>query len=182
LCRVAPRSQFLSQQPAAQMVDDDAPSPTSPTAGETPPPLPAVAEPTPADASIDAVTATQRRLDELAVLMYTYVGVVQRDAPPASRAPEDAEEAAADDAARAALAVRAPEYARDIVRASQAVADAIARVEAEIGDDVDVVRAELAEADRVCVAVGEELKREAGEVDVMLQRVREAISVTEQDV
>lgn len=149
--------------------------------------LPAVEAPSaaPAAGSVDAVTFAQRRLDELAVLMYTYVGVVQRDAPPAARAPDEADVAREDAAAREMLCQRAPEYAADLVRASTAVGEAVGRVEKEVlaggGADEAAVRERLVRADERCAVVGNEMKAEAARVEVLLGRVREAIAVTEED-
>lgn len=153
--------------------DGDAPSPA---------PLPAVAPPAPAALDTDAVTAAQRRLDELAVLMYTYVGVVQRDAPPASRAPDETEEEATDAAARLALSARAPEYARDILRASRAVGEALERIDEEVGSTDGGVREGLIKADEEGREVGESMKAEAEKARSLLESVRKTIAATETGV
>lgn len=62
----------------------------------------------------DALTRLQKKMDELGVMFYTYVGIMQRDAPPISRGPNDVKETVADEAKRKELAARAPEYAKDI--------------------------------------------------------------------
>jgi Sec-independent protein translocase protein TatA len=124
--------------------------------------------------AVDAVTSAQRRLDELAEMLYTYVGVIQRDAPPSARAPDEADEVAGDDALRADLLAKIPEYARDVVRASGDFSKAIDRiakdVEAEIGD---------VEGEEASVSAGSQLRHAANGVENLLAQVRDAISKTE---
>lgn len=147
-----------------------------------------VLEPAPASADMknadttDAVTAAQRALDALAVSMYTYVGVVQRDAPPASRAPDDQEETPADESARRDLAARAPEYVAEILQASDAVAQSIERVREEVEGDGEQQRKALLEAENASVEAGKKLKHESRAVESLLERVRHAICLTEQEV
>jgi hypothetical protein len=146
--------------------------------------------------AVDAVTCAQRRLDELAEMLYTYVGVIQRDAPPSARAPDEVEEVPADDALRNELLAKMPEYARDIVRASSDVNRAIDRiaeeVEAEIVDE-DVAReaanscenssrqrALLLKADEESIAAGIGLRNEANRADKLLSQIRDAICQIEQ--
>jgi Sec-independent protein translocase protein TatA len=144
--------------------------------------------------AVDAVTSAQRRLDELAEMLYTYVGVIQRDAPPSARAPDEADEVAGDDALRADLLAKIPEYARDVVRASGDFSKAIDRiakdVEAEIGDaegetgevgeaNAGRQRALLVKAEEASVSAGSQLRHAANGVENLLAQVRDAISKTE---
>lgn len=161
----------MSNPPAASPASSSTGSP----AGASSPASPAKASP-----PTDAVTAAQRALDDLAVLMFTYVGVVQRDAPPASRAPDDQEEVAGDEAARSELAARAPEYAAEVLRGGEAVRRAVERVALEVEGGRE--REEMLRAEKESVCAGEGMAEEVGKVESLLERVREVICKTEQDV
>lgn len=63
---------------------------------------------------VDSLTQLQRKIDDIGVMFYTYVGIMQRDAPPVTRPPEEADEVANDEQMRKELAEKAPEYAKDI--------------------------------------------------------------------
>ncbi len=67
-----------------------------------------------AEAEIDSLSQLQRKLDDLGVMFYTYVGIIQRDAPPTARAPDESDEVQNDEAMRKELAEKSPEYAKDI--------------------------------------------------------------------
>lgn len=131
---------------------------------------------------LDAISAAQRKLDDLAVMFYTYTGVIQRDAPPAARVPDEVDELPADEAARADLASKIPEYANDIVRASADMSAAIDRIAKELELDDEKMRASLSCADDDSVQAGLELKKAAEHAESLLGRVRGAMSETEREV
>lgn len=60
------------------------------------------------------MTKLQRKIDDIGVMFYTYVGIIQRDAPPAARPPDEADEIPNDAAMVKKLTENTPEYAKDI--------------------------------------------------------------------
>ena len=67
-----------------------------------------------AEARDDPLTQMQKKMDELNVMFYTYAGIMQRDAPPIARGPEESRQIEVDEIKRKQLVARAPEYAQDI--------------------------------------------------------------------
>lgn len=67
-----------------------------------------------AEARDDPLTQMQKKMDELNVMFYTYAGIMQRDAPPIARSPEESRQIEVDEIKRKQLIARAPEYAQDI--------------------------------------------------------------------
>lgn len=128
---------------------------------------------------LDAITDAQRRLDDMAVMFYTYTGIIQRDAPPTARVPDELDELPADEAARSELLSKIPDYANDILRASKDMSAAIDRISRELETDHDKRRAALASSDDKSVQAGVQLKDAASAVETLLAELRQAVAHTE---
>lgn len=74
----------------------------------------AMDDPQSSEQDVDSLSQLQRKLDDLGVMFYTYVGIMQRDAPPAARPPDENDEIQSDEIMRKELSEKAPEYAKDI--------------------------------------------------------------------
>lgn len=134
-----------------------------------------------AEPDTDSLTQLQRKLDDLGVMFYTYVGIMQRDAPPEARAPDEADEVANDDAMRKELAEKAPEYAKDVVRTSKEIDELIAKVESDLALAGGDEKAALVTADAESVAAGEGLDEAAAAAAKLLADVRGVIAMRDQD-
>jgi hypothetical protein len=130
---------------------------------------------------LDALTEAQKRLDDLSVMFYTYIGILQRDAPPSSRAPDEMDELPADKAVRAELRTKIPEYVSDIVRTSREINTSAQRIADEYEADAGEERSVLAEADADSMSAGTELSTAGKDLTRLLHRVRGAIYETEHD-
>ena len=64
--------------------------------------------------SSDSLSQLQRKIDDIGVMFYTYVGIIQRDAPPTERASDKADSLANNQKLRKELAEKTPEFAKDI--------------------------------------------------------------------
>jgi hypothetical protein len=129
----------------------------------------------------DPLTETQKRLDDLCVMFYTYLGIIQRDAPPSSRAPDEIDEIPGDEASREELGQKIPEFALDILRTSGDIDAAANRIADEYEVDAGEERRILAAADEDSACAGVELSAAGKNLTQLLCRVREAIHETEQD-
>jgi hypothetical protein len=130
---------------------------------------------------LDALTETQKRLDDLCVMFYTYIGIIQRDAPPSSRAPDETDEIPGDEASREELRQKIPEFAADILRTSGDIDAAAKRIADEYEADAGDERRILAAADEDSASAGVELSTAGKNLTQLLFRVRDAIYETEQD-
>lgn len=84
---------------------------------------------------MDDLSHLQKKLDEIGVMFYTCVGVMQRDAPPAARAPDEADETANDNAMREELAQKAPDFATQIGKSPSFVHEPAVLRMFTLGDD-----------------------------------------------
>lgn len=129
----------------------------------------------------DSLSLLQRKLDDLGVMFYTYVGIIQRDAPPEARAPDEADELPNDEAMRKELAEKAPEYAKDVVRTSAEIDALIATVEADLalagGDEREALRM----ADAESVRMGNGLAEGAEGAQRLLADIRGVIALRDGD-
>jgi hypothetical protein len=107
-------------------------------------------------------------------MFYTYLGIIQRDAPPSSRAPDEIDEIPGDEASREELRQKIPEFVLDILRTSGDVdvtANCIAdESEVDAGEEHRILAA--AGEDSACAGV--ELSTAGKSLTQLLCRVRDA--------
>lgn len=148
--------------------------------GATKPSSPSGDEGVPANE--DSLSLLQRKLDDIGQMFYTYIGILQRDAPPVARGPDEADEASADKKARAELEAKVPEYAMDIVQTSKDIDAAIDAIEVELREvAISGERAALERADTDSRAAGNQLETAATEAKNLLADVRGVIAMRDQD-
>ncbi len=126
----------------------------------------------------DTLTEVQRKLDDIGIMFYTYVGILQRDAPPAARAPDEAEEAGNDAATRAELASKVPDYARDIINTHQELNALIDKLDVPTPD---VERAELQRANAESLAAAVDLDAASKEAAALLADIRNVVALRDGD-
>lgn len=128
---------------------------------------------------MDDLSRLQKALDELSVQLYTCIGIIQRDAPPIARPPEEADEAAADEVERQKLLAKVPQFARDVVARSRAVDAVITDVEARMKEFEGKERTQLDTANFESRQVGEEMTEAADDAQKLLASVRDIIAARE---
>lgn len=137
-------------------------------------------DPTPEDdASLDDLSVLQNRLEDLGVMFYTYLGIIQRDAPPVSRLPDEADEAANDALVRNDLHQKAITFANDVVKCSQHVDALITRVEKKIHAIDGKERQLLDAANFESMQAGEEMIEALDDANKLLNRVRHVMVARE---
>lgn len=130
-------------------------------------------EPTAGDLqqSEDNLTKLQVKLNELGEMFYTYLGILQRDAPPrGANKNENAE----------LLARNIPEYAQDIVATSREIDSVIDAVEKDFSavHDLDT---HIREANLVSKKAGEELITAKNNTNNLLADVRLVTAMRDDD-
>lgn len=128
---------------------------------------------------LDDLSRLQKRIEDLGGMFYTYLGILQRDAPPMDRAPEEIEEKPNDDAARKTLAEKTPEYARDIINCSRDIDRLIRQVDGKMKLQEGKERVLLENADHESRQAGEEMTEAVDDAQRMLSSVRDLISARE---
>lgn len=132
------------------------------------------------DASgLDDLSRLQKHLEHLGVKFYSCIGVLQRDAPPVSRSPEEAEEATNDEDLRKKLASKTPEFARDIVQTSREIDNLISEIEAKMAALQGKERTLLDTANFESVQAGEEMTEAVDDAQKLLASVRQIIAARE---
>mmetsp|Transcript_16696 Transcript_16696/g.34313 ORF Transcript_16696/g.34313 Transcript_16696/m.34313 type:complete len:183 (-) Transcript_16696:2260-2808(-) len=131
-------------------------------------------------ASVDTLTRLQMALDDMAMKMYTYVGILQRDAPALDGAGGDGgvgneADLAAAAGKRAELAKQAEEYATEIVRTHRTIRGLIEKVRSSIEDKEALEEELLSQGAQDSSSVGVELSVETSEVENLLARLRASL-------
>lgn len=128
---------------------------------------------------LDDLSRLQKYLENLGVKFYSCIGVLQQDAPPVTRSPEEAEEVTSDDNMRKQLATKTPEFARDIVQTSRKIDNVITEIEAKMAALQGKERTLLDTANFESVQAGEEMTEAVDNAQKLLANVRQIIAARE---
>lgn len=130
----------------------------------------------------DSLSQLQRKLDDIGQMFYTYVGIVQRDAPPSGRGADDGGDQSGDAAQRAELFSKIPDYARDIVQTSKDIDATIDAIEAEMRElPPTAEKPAIERADADSLAAAKQLEEAAVDANRLLADVRDVIAMRDQD-
>lgn len=130
---------------------------------------------------MDHLSQLQKRLNELGEMLYSHIGVIQRDAPPLERPPDEAEEIPNDSAARKQLESAIPEYAREIIQCSRDIDKIIDEIDTNINIHAGKERPLLDTANFESMQAGDELNDAVDDAQKLLTSVRDLISAREVD-
>lgn len=128
---------------------------------------------------LDDLSLLQKSLDELGEKFYTYIGIIQRDAPPISRPPEELDEVAADETARKELLTKTPGFAREIVAGSRAIDALITSIEQKMSTLEGKEESLLESANFESRQAGEEMAEAVDDAQKLLANVRDIIAARE---
>lgn len=131
------------------------------------------------NSGLDDLSRLQKHLEHLGNKFYSCIGVLQRDAPPVSRPPEEADEVTNDENMRKQLASKTPEFARDIVRTSREIDSIITEIEAKMAALQGKERTLLDTANFESVQAGEEMTEAVDDAQKLLTSVRQIIAARE---
>lgn len=129
----------------------------------------------------DNVSRLQAKLDDLGVMFYAYLGMIQHDAPPSERPPDEAEEKGNDEKARAELSEKIPGFAKSIVQTSVEIEKIINDIEVQMklfaGKERDILEA----ADFESRQAGDEMTEAADDANKLLASIRQVIAVRDNE-
>lgn len=129
----------------------------------------------------DDLTRLQGKLDDLGVMFYTYLGIIQRDAPPTERAPDEADEEAGDEQMREELMTKAPGFAESIVSTSMEIENIIDSIDSRMKMYRGKERELLDTANYESRKAGEDMNEAAEKANKLLASLRQAISARENE-
>lgn len=129
--------------------------------------------------TMDDVSRLQGKLDDLGVMFYTYLGIIQRDAPPRERAPDEADETANDRKAREELRQKTPGFAKAIVQTSMEIEKVIDDVDGKLNEYNGKERQLLERADYDSKQTGEQMIQAIDSANKLLSNVRQVIAARE---
>lgn len=112
-------------------------------------------------------------------MFYTYLGIIQRDAPPVARPPDEADEVANDVVVRKELAEKTPGFAKDIVQCSRDIDGLIDEIEQNMTTIEGKERELLDAANFESVQAGEEMNEAMDDAQKLLSSVREIMVARE---
>lgn len=130
---------------------------------------------------MDDLSRLQGKLDDLGVMFYTYLGIIQRDAPPSERAPDEADEVANDQKAREELTAKIPGFAKSVVQTSMEFEKIIDEVETKMKSHTGKEREMLDTANYESRQAGDEMTEAAESATKLLSSLRQAISARENE-
>lgn len=130
---------------------------------------------------VDDLSRLQSKLDDLGVMFYTYLGILQRDAPPIQRPPEEADEIPNDDKMRNELREKVPTFARDIINTSREIEMIIADVDKNVRAHAGNERHLLDSANFQSMQAGEEMSDAIDEASKLLTGIRDIIAAREDE-
>lgn len=133
------------------------------------------------DNKADNVSRLQAKLDDLGVMFYTYLGIIQRDAPPSERPPDEAEENGNDEKARAELNEKTPGFAKSIVQTSVEIEKIINDIEVQMKLFTAKERDMLEAADFESRQAGDEMTEAADDASKLLASIRQVIAVRDNE-
>lgn len=131
-----------------------------------------------AEAENDTLTEVQRKLDDIGIMFYTYVGILQRDAPPSARAPDEADEIKNDSLARAEIAEKVPDYARDIITTHQELNLLIDKL---VVPTPEIEKSDLERANAESLAAAVDLDAASKEAATLLADIRHVVALRDAD-
>lgn len=130
---------------------------------------------------IDDVSRLQAKLDDLGVMFYTYLGIIQRDAPPSERPPDEADERTNDQKLRDELREKTPGFAKSIVRTSVEIEKLIDDIQIKMKTHSGRERQLLDTADFQSKQAGKEMIQSVDNATKLLTSIRQAIAVHENE-
>ena len=128
---------------------------------------------------LDNLSRLQKRMEELGVMFYTYLGIIQRDAPPVTRGPEEADEMQNDTVSRAELVAKLPGFAKEIVQCSRDVDTLVDGIEEQMTEIEGKERELLDAANFESAQIGEEMSEAVDDAHKLLESVRQITSARE---
>lgn len=132
-------------------------------------------------AQTDHLSILQKKLDDLSVMFYSYIGILQRDAPPHERPPEQKDDIANDATARKQLMDNIPKYASDIVGCTKEINTIINQIDTKMRDQAGRERTLLDTANFESRQAGEEMSEAVDDAHKLLTSVRDLISAREKE-
>lgn len=130
---------------------------------------------------MDDLSRLQKRIEDMGVMFYTYLGILQRDAPPTARAPDEKEEMARDEASRKQLATKIPEFAKDIVQCGREVDSLIDHIDGKMKQQEGRERTLLETANFESMQAGDEMEEAVDDAQKLLSSVRDLITARERE-
>lgn len=130
---------------------------------------------------MDDLSRLQKRVEDLGVMFYTYLGVLQRDAPPTSRLPDEKEELANDEVARQQLAKKIPEFATDIIQCSREIDSLVSDIGVKMKEQAGCERTLLDTANFESMQAGDEMTEAVDDAQKLLSSVRDLINARERE-
>lgn len=127
----------------------------------------------------DSLTNLQVKLNELGEMFYTYLGILQRDAPPRN-ANTSAQSKGSNNPSNAELLASIPEFAQDIVATSREIDAVIDTVEKDFST-VTTLDADIRAANAVSKKAGEVLLAEKNHANSLLADVRLVTAMRDDD-
>mmetsp|Transcript_9205 Transcript_9205/g.27724 ORF Transcript_9205/g.27724 Transcript_9205/m.27724 type:complete len:155 (+) Transcript_9205:87-551(+) len=135
----------------------------------------------------DPVTILQQKLDEFSVMMYSYVGILQRDAAPVVAPKVEGAEENGDEQTKATglskeeLQKQAVEFANNIVKAAVEIDERIEVVDSEVESQIADIESRIKAADEQARSAGKELKLASSSVRSRLDTVRKTFEEIEKE-
>ena len=129
----------------------------------------------------DDLSQLQKRLDDLGTMFYAYLGILQRDAPPIERTPDEKDEVTRDVTTRTELNNKASEYAKDIIRCHRDITSIITEIDNKVKIHAGRERNLLDTANFESIQAGEEMTEAVDKAQELLTSVRHIISARESE-
>ncbi|PXF50000.1 hypothetical protein BWQ96_00160 [Gracilariopsis chorda] len=130
---------------------------------------------------MDDLSRLQKRVEDMGVMFYTYLGILQRDAPPTARAPDEKEEMANDEASRKQLANKIPEFAKDIIQCGREIDSLIDHIDGKMKQQEGRERTLLETANFESMQAGDEMEEAVDDAQKLLSSVRDLITARERE-
>lgn len=126
---------------------------------------------------MDHLSHLQNKLEDLSVMFYTYIGIIQREAAPinAPQNPTSPEDPAQQ------LAINVPQYARDIITCNRDLAKIIDDIDAKMTAQAGQERNLLNGANFESIQAGGDMSEAVDDAHKLLSSVRDLISAREQE-
>eukprot|EP00177_Eucheuma_denticulatum_P007196 GFKZ01013089.1.p3 GENE.GFKZ01013089.1~~GFKZ01013089.1.p3 ORF type:complete len:143 (+),score=24.26 GFKZ01013089.1:216-644(+) len=128
---------------------------------------------------LDDLSRLQKRLEDLGTKFCSCIGVLQRDAPPATRPPEESEEIPNDEIMRRQLETKTPEFARDIIQTSRDIDAIITEIEGKMALLQGKERTLLDTANFESLQAGDEMTEAVDDAQKLLTSIRQITAARE---
>lgn len=129
----------------------------------------------------DDLSHLQRKLDDLGTMFYAHLGILQRDAPPIERTPEEKDEITTDVTTRTELNNKATEYAKEILQCHRDITSIITQIDNKVKIHAGRERNLLDTANFESIQAGEEMTEAVDKAQELLTSVRHIISARESE-